>query len=80
MAELTKVDQAAAFDFVASWHDEQGRRFREMADDEPRTHAMDRAKARDASRHHLGSAAALRIRAADIRRAALASATDAEGA
>lgn len=65
---MNAADQTRAFDFVAHWHDEQWRRFRSMSEDYPRIDEETCAKAGDASRHHFGSAAALRIRASDIRR------------
>lgn len=68
---MNLTEQARAFDFVAKWHEEQGQRFRSMAEDHPRIDEETCAKAGDASRHHFGSAAALRVRASDIRRLAL---------
>lgn len=71
---LSPLEQARAFDFVASWHEMQARLFKKMSEDEPRLAADIRRRAAEASQHHGGSAAALRARATDIRRAELASA------
>lgn len=65
------MNEAAAYDFVAEWHDRQARLFRDMSNDEPRLDAGARKRAGEAAIHHAGSAAALRNRAADTRRAAL---------
>lgn len=70
---------AAAYDFVAGWHERQAKLFREMADDEPRTAEPVRKRAFEAAVHHAASAAALRNRASDERRAALAPATEVKG-
>lgn len=55
------------FEVVAYWHEKQARTFSEMASD-IRVGEIGRAKADEAARHHAGSAAALRIKAADIHR------------
>ena len=68
-----EVDAAAAYDFVAVWHERQAKLFREMAEDDPRTAKPARDRAKEAAIHHAASAAALRNRAADDRRAALVS-------
>lgn len=73
LAESRARDDAAAYDLVAGWHERQAKLFREMADDEPRTAAPARKRATEAAIHHAASAAALRNRAADVRRAALVS-------
>lgn len=62
---------ATAYDIAADWHDKQARMFREMSNDEPRTGDRDRARAGEASKHHAGSAAALRLAAINLRRKAL---------
>lgn len=62
-------DAAASYEFVANWHDRQAKLFREMADDEPRTAEPARKRASEAAIHHAASAAALRNRAVDERRA-----------
>ncbi len=67
------VGEAAAYDFVAGWHERQAKLFREMAEDDPRTAKPARDRAKEAAVHHAASAAALRNRAADDRRAALVS-------
>lgn len=67
------VGEAAAYDFVADWHGRQAKLFREMAEDDPRTAEPQRKRAFEAAIHHAASAAALRNRAADDRRAALVS-------
>ena len=64
-------ERARAFDLVAGWHGEQGRLYREMSEDYPRIDEATCVRAGDASRYHFGSAAALRLKAADIRRALL---------
>lgn len=70
--KLTKAEEITAYTFVAEWHDRQARLFREIADDEPRIDPPHRKKAAEASIHHAASAAALRNRASDERRSALA--------
>lgn len=66
------ANEAWACDFVADWHDRQARLYRQIADNEPRIDAANRKRANDVSVHHAGSAAALRNRSANIRRALLA--------
>ena len=73
------VGEAAAYDFVADWHGRQAKLFREMAEDDPRTAEPQRKRAFEAAIHHAASAAALRNRAADDRRAALVSGSRGEG-
>ncbi len=73
------VGEAAAYDFVAGWHERQAKLFREMADDDPRTAEPQRKRAFEAAIHHAASAAALRNRAADDRRAALVSGSREDG-
>lgn len=63
---------ADAYELAAEWHDKQAGHCRDVAADEPRIGADIRAKAKDAARHHAGSAAALRLAALDARRKALA--------
>jgi hypothetical protein len=65
---LTTAD---AYEIAADWHDKNARLFKEMSQDEPRTGADARAKAAEAAKHHAGSAAALRLAALNLRRAAL---------
>lgn len=66
---MSPTEQARAYDFVADWHDRQAALFRAMSNDEPRTEAAGRKRAGEAAIHHAASAAALRIRASDTRRA-----------
>ena len=66
------ADEAWAYGSVAEWHDRQARLFREMADDEPRTAPDARKRAAEAATHHAASAAALRNRASDTLRQAIA--------
>lgn len=73
------VGEAAAYDFVAGWHERQAKLFREMAEDDPRTAEPQRKRAFEAAIHHAASAAALRNRAADDRRAALVSGSREDG-
>lgn len=68
---MAKLTEDGAFDLVAAWHDQQARRFCEMAKDEPRIDGPTRTRAAEAARHHSGSAAALRLKASDMRRSAL---------
>jgi hypothetical protein len=65
------LNTADAYEIAADWHDKNARLFKEMSQDEPRTGADARAKAAEAARHHAGSAAALRLAALNLRRAAL---------
>ncbi len=61
--------EADAFDIVAAWHEKNAAQFKQIANDDPRTGQLDRLKAAEAAKHHAGSAASLRIKANDIRRA-----------
>lgn len=58
-------------DEAATWHETQARQFWEIAKDDPRIDADARMKAAGAAQHHAGSAAALRVKASNHRRAAL---------
>lgn len=69
MAE--KLTKALAYEITADWHDAQAFAFRTMSEDEPRIDKLMRERAADALKHHAGSAAALRIASANLRRAAL---------
>lgn len=67
------MNKAEAYEIAADWHDKNARLFSEMSKDEPRTGDDARKKAADASIHHAGSAAALRLAALNLRRSALES-------
>lgn len=73
------VGEAAAYDFVAGWHERQAKLFREMAEDDPRTAKPARDRAKESAIHHAASAAVLRNRAADDRRTALVSGSREDG-
>lgn len=72
LSEAEKRERAtrSPFEIVADWHDKQARTFKEMAQD-VRAGELGRAKAAEASKHHAGSAAALRLHILNERRAAL---------
>lgn len=61
---------ARSYEIAALWHDKQAALFKGMSQD-VRSGEDGRAKACQAMIHHAGSAAGLRIRASDIRRAEL---------
>lgn len=69
-AEKREREARSPFEIVADWHDKQARTFKEMAQD-VRAGELGRAKAVEASKHHAGSAAALRLHVLNERRAAL---------
>ena len=58
------------FLIVADWHDKQARTFKDMSQD-IRSGELGRAKANEASKHHAGSAAALRLHSLNSKRAAI---------
>ena len=58
------------FDIVADWHDKQAATFKAMSTD-IRAGELGRAKAAEASKHHAGSAAALRLSRMNRQRAAI---------
>ncbi|MFU0504091.1 hypothetical protein [Pseudaminobacter sp. NGMCC 1.201702] len=62
------MDLAKAYEIAAEWHDKTAAGCRAIADDEPRIGADIRAKAKEAAKHHAGSAAALRLAAIEHRR------------
>jgi len=70
LSEAEKREARSPFEIVADWHDKQARTFKEMAQD-VRAGELGRAKAVEASKHHAGSAAALRLHVLNDRRAAL---------
>lgn len=72
LSETEKREREARspFEIVADWHDRQARTFKEMSHDW-RSGEQGRKKAADAAKHHAGSAAALRLRDINERRAAL---------
>lgn len=63
----------AAFEVVANWHDKNARLCLEASKDDPRLNADDRRRAFEAHRHHAASAAAIRNKLYDERRALLRS-------
>jgi len=65
------VGRCAAFEEVAKWHDKNARLCLEASKDDPRLNADDRRRAFDAHKHHAASAAAIRNKMSDERRAAL---------
>lgn len=69
---MTLEEQERAYRFVADWHTAEAIKFDAMSKDEPRTAKSIRERAKEASRHHAGSAAALLIKAGDMHRAMLA--------
>ena len=60
-----------AFETVAQWHDKNARLCLEASKDDPRMNADDRRRAFEAHRHHAASAAAIRLKMTDERRAAI---------
>lgn len=60
-----------AFEVVAQWHDKQARLCLDVSKDDPRLNAEDRRRAFDAHRHHAASAASIRLKFINERRAAL---------
>lgn len=60
-----------AFHQVAMWHDKNARLCLEASKDEPRMNADDRRRAFSAYEYHAASAAAIRNKMADERRAAI---------
>lgn len=68
----TMVERADAFEEVAKWHDKNARLCLEASKDDPRLNADDRRRAFEAHKHHAASAAAIRNKISDERRAALA--------
>lgn len=65
------VERADAFEEVAKWHDKNARFCLEASKDDPRLNADDRKRAFEAHKHHAASAAAIRNKMSDERRAAL---------
>jgi hypothetical protein len=70
LSDAEKREARSPFEIVADWHDRQARTFKDMAQD-VRAGELGRAKAVEASKHHAGSAAALRLHVLNERRAAL---------
>ena len=60
-----------AFHQVAMWHAKNARLCLEASKDDPRLNAEDRRRAFEAHRHHAASAAAIRLKMTDERRAAI---------
>jgi len=60
-----------AFETVAQWHDKNARLCLEASKDDPRMNADDRRRAFEAHRHHAASAAAIRLKMTDERRATI---------
>lgn len=60
-----------AFETVAQWHDKNARLCLAASKDDPRLNADDRSRALNAHRHHAASAAAIRLKMTDERRALL---------
>lgn len=67
------VEREAAFEEVAKWHDKNARLCLEASKDDPRLSADDRRRAFEAHKHHAASAAAIRNKMSDERRAAIRS-------
>lgn len=65
-----RMTPADAYEIAADWHDKNARLFKEMSHD-LRVGDDARGKAAEAAKHHAGSAAALRLAALNLRRAAL---------
>lgn len=70
---------ADAFERVAQWHDKNARLCLEVSRDDPRLNADDRRRAFEAHRHHAASAAAIRNKLSDERRAAIRALADGGG-
>lgn len=70
-AEIIARATEHAFETVAQWHDKNARLCLEVSRDDPRLNADDRRRAFDAHRHHAASAAAIRNKLSDERRAAI---------
>ena len=70
-AGLTKQAVEEAFHQVAMWHDKNARLCLEASRDEPRMNADDRRRAFNAYEYHAASAAAIRNKMIDERRAAI---------
>jgi len=68
---MTNYRTIEAFELVADWHEKQAKTFREMSED-IRIGKLMQLKAGEVAKHHAGSAAALRLRALNDRRKALA--------
>jgi len=64
-------EREEAFEEVAQWHDKNARFCLEASKDDPRLNADDRRRAFEAHRHHAASAAAIRLKFINERRAAL---------
>ena len=77
-AEIIARATEQAFETVAQWHDKNARLCLEVSRDDPRLNADDRRRAFEAHRHHAASAAAIRLKFTDERRAAIR-ALDAKG-
>lgn len=60
-----------AFETVAKWHDKNAGLCLSASEDDPRLNADDRSRAYDAHRHHAASAAAIRLKLTDEKRALL---------
>lgn len=63
--------RAETLEEAAKWHDKNARLCLEASKDDPRLNADDRRRAFDAHRHHAASAASLRLKLSDERRAAI---------
>lgn len=68
------MDDAAAYEIAAKWHDKNYRGCLAIADDYMRVGPDVSASAKAAAKHHAASAAGLRIAAVELRRKALSGA------
>jgi hypothetical protein len=73
------VGEGITLQTVAQWHDKNARLCLEVSKDDPRLNADDRRRAFEAHRHHAASAAAIRNKLSDERRAAIRALTDGGG-
>jgi len=62
------IEVAEAYEIAAKWHDKCAVGCREISLDDPRIAVQMRNQAADAAKHHLASAAGLRLAAINIRR------------
>jgi len=69
-AQLAEARREAFYE-VADWHGKNSRLCLTASKDEPRLGDEDRRRAAEASRHHAASAASIRLKMADERRAAI---------